>query len=954
MTRRALSSLLFAALVLGLIAGLSAIFQRTVLDHPGPLAFSYGEKNYELVEPMYLAILVITPLLLYGLRFSLADLPWQQQCASVCLRGLFFAALAVGLARPLTTTEQSKIATVFLVDVSDSVTDAAIEQARTTIHQAFDKKRAADEVRLISFADRPRLETLTAENGGDELVIPSVLDLRHTQPQLAAAKTADEENQEGDREASSARADDTKGTAVGTGGAGSDIQAALELGYGVFPPGYLKRAVLFSDGVETRGDLLSEANRARKFGVRLHSMPYTLPPPAEVAIRSLVLPDKVEIGEPFEIRAEIYSSRKNKARARLFQGEMLNGLDAVRDVELTPGLNELTFKSVVRFGGQVEYALKLDSLEADRFQQNNQVAVKLDVPGRPTVLYVEGQPQHSSYLTSALSSQQFDVDVRPPAAFPASLSEMSRYDMLILSDVPAEKVSLTSQDLIERYVRDVGGGFLFAGGERGFGLGGWSHTTLERLLPVRMDAERRKEMPSIAMALVIDRSGSMSGLPMEMAKAACSATVGTLRGDDLLEVIAFDASPIRYVKLQPARYRSRIQNEILQIDSGGGTALFPALDAAYQDLSVVQARKKHVILLTDGRADSQGIRDLVQAMVAEAITVTTVGLGDGADAELLRMIAENGGGRYHHVPDPNSLPRIFTRETEMISRQAAVEEWFPVQQTAPADFLAGIAIGSAPLLHGYVATQMKGPPAQQILASDQGEPILARWRVGLGHAVAWTSDVKNHWAVDWLRWSGFSKFFGQLVREHMRKKHEHEIDMKTTIVGDRVHAVVDALTPGERFDNGIVARLSVSNDSAEDRRELEMMQTAPGRYEADFRLDSHGSFSLRAEHLREQDDGSLKQIGVSYGHVAYPYPLEYASFEPDTERLTRAALATGGANRPEVELLFDPQGETIETHQELWSRAILAALVVFLFDLLVRRIRLFDRKFVARRKRPVQ
>src|SRR5690606_15888747 len=128
--------------------------------------------------------------------------------------------------------------------------------------------------------------------------------------------------------------------------------------------------------------------------------------------------------------------------------------------------------------------------------------------------------------------------------------------------------------------RDVGGGFLFAGGERGFGLGGWGHTTVERILPVRMDAERRKEMPSVAMALVIDRSGSMSGLPMEMAKAACRATVGTLQSDDLLEVIAFDSTPKRYVKLQPARYRSRIQSEIMQIQAGGGTSIFPALDTA--------------------------------------------------------------------------------------------------------------------------------------------------------------------------------------------------------------------------------------------------------------------------------------------------------------------------------------------------------------------------------------
>ncbi len=936
MTRtRRLNTVAFGATILALVAGLYWIFSKWVLERVDPLSATHDGKVYELQQPIYLGLLVATPLLLFGLRHSLADLPWQQRVLAVLLRVAFFAALALGLSRPVTTTEQRRVATVFLVDVSDSVTDESIEQARDRIEEAIAKLPGEAKLSLITFAERPRLEDLK-RGDDDNFTVPEVTALRH---QSDATST---------RPVAGGESPTAPANAMGDGGgAGSDIESALELAYGVFPPGYLKRALLFSDGVETRGDLLSVANRAKRFGVTLHTTPYTLPPPGEVAVTSLQLPDKVEIGEPFKIRAEVYSSRKNRARARLYQGEMLNGLDAVRQLELEPGVNEVEFSSVVRFGGEVDYSLKLDSIATDSFAQNNQVKEKLDVPGRPTILYVEGQPRRASYLQSALNAQQFDVDVRPASAFPASLPEMARYDMLILSDVPAEQVSLSAQDLIERYVRDLGGGFLMAGGEQGFGLGGWSHTTVERILPVRMDAERRKEMPSVALSLVIDRSGSMSGLPMEMAKAACSATVGTLQGDDMLEVIAFDATPKRYVKLQPARYRSRIQNEILQIQAGGGTAIFPALDAAYQDLSVVQARKKHVILLTDGRADSQGIRDLVQAMVAEAITVTTVGLGDSADADLLRMISEAGGGRYHHVPDPNSLPRIFTRETEMISRQAAVEEWFPVVQTGSADFLKGIAVNNAPLLHGYVATQMKGPPAQQVLASDQGEPILARWRVGLGQTLAWTSDVKNHWAVDWLRWPGFSRFFGQLVREHMRKKHERELDMTTTVVGDQVTAVVDAFTPDERFDNGITAKLYLRNEASGQSQELPMEQTAPGRYQADFRLDDYGSFTLEAEHLREQPDGSLKKIAVSYGHVSMPYPREYASFEADTERLERAARATGGRTNPTIEAVFDPGDEKIETHQELWSRSVLLALGIFLLDLLVRRVRVFDRKFVA-------
>ena len=301
----------------------------------------------------------------------------------------------------------------------------------------------------------------------------------------------------------------------------------------------------------------------------------------------------------------------------------------------------------------------------------------------------------------------------------------------------------------------------------------------------------------------------MMGLPMEMAKAAAKATVDILASNDLVSVIAFDTQPSRYVKMQAARNRTRIANDIARIQAGGGTEIFSALDAAFQDMTVTRARKKHVILLTDGQAPTTGIRDLVQAMIAESITVTTVGLGEEADEQLLRMIADVGGGRFHKVTDPNALPRIFTRETEMVARQAAVEEWFPVTQVAPADFLRGLDISTAPLLHGYVATRMKPAPAQLILQSDNAEPILARWRLGTGWSLAWTSDVKNLWAVEWLRWQGYGQFWGQLVREHMRTKHRRELDMQASVVDGQVHAVVDAFSADDRFENGLESTLTL-------------------------------------------------------------------------------------------------------------------------------------------------
>ncbi len=907
--RLAVSALLVALFVVMFVA-----YRRWVLHAPLPtLAVVRHGTTYEIASPKMLGVALVLPGLLWVLGKSLADLPWPQRVLSVALRFAFVALLGVALARLSRTATTQKVTTVFVVDVSESVTTESLADAVRLVDDARKELPKDDRLRLVTFARRPRVVELP-----EEPEAPFTIQ-RH----------------------------DPAGKPVVLG-AGTNVQAALQLAYGLFPPGYLKRVVLVTDGLETDGDALAEVARARELGVRVSTAATRRPPPPEIAIRELVLPPKVKVGEGFEVKADVYSSRAAKARARLFQGETLNGLGGVKELELAPGSNPVVFKSIVRVAGEVTYALELDELSADTFKENNRVSTTIDVPGRPTVLYVEGAQAHASYLQGALSAQQYDVEVRGPGAFPASQKELERFDFVILSDVPADRFGADAQALVEAYVRE-GGGFLYAGGEHGYALGGWRGTTMERILPVRMDGEPSKETPGVALSLVIDRSGSMAGTPMEMAKAAAKAAVDVLAPSDMVEVIAFDTAPIRAVKMQAARRRGRIAGEIAKIQPGGGTEIFPALDAAYQDLSVTAARRKHVILLTDGASPPAGIREVVAAMAAEGITVTTVGLGTSLDEGLLTMIKEVGGGRFHKVPDAANLPRIFTQETETVSRQAAQEDWFQPRLVGAASFLHGIDFAAVPNLHGFVKTQMKPAPAQEILESETGEPILARWRVGVGWSLAWTSDLKNRWAVEWLRWPVFSQVMGQLVREHMRQKQRREFDLKTELHGGEVHAVIDAFSSDDRFENGLDSTLTVVGPApSQEKRELPMKQTAPGRYEASFSLEKYGSFLLRAEHKRADGDKKTKSsAGVSYGYVNNPYPVEYARFEPDRGLLLRLAEGTGGRIDPSFAEARAPGDEKIVFHEALWSKAVLAAIVVFLLDLLVRRVRLFDRKVTA-------
>ena len=115
-----------------------------------------------------------------------------------------------------------------------------------------------------------------------------------------------------------------------------------------------------------------------------------------------------------------------------------------------------------------------------------------------------------------------------PKAYREILSELQGYECLVLSNTPATAMSIRQMDVIRTYVQDLGGGLVMLGGDQSFGLGGYYRTQLEEILPVRSNFEKEREKPSLAMVLVIDKSGSMGGQKIELAKDAAKAAVELL------------------------------------------------------------------------------------------------------------------------------------------------------------------------------------------------------------------------------------------------------------------------------------------------------------------------------------------------------------------------------------------------------------------------------------------
>jgi hypothetical protein len=189
----------------------------------------------------------------------------------------------------------------------------------------------------------------------------------------------------------------------------------------------------------------------------------------------------------------------------------------------------------------------------------------------------------------------------------------------------------------------------------------------------------------------------------------------------------------------------------------------------------------------------------------------------------------------------------------------------------------------------------------------------------------------------------------------MRQKRRQQLDMRAEIdtATGHVKASIDAIGGDDHFQNGLDGKLTIKGPQPNgETKTIGMRQTAPGRYESDFPLERFGSFLLHASLEKPLDEakggGKSVQIAESFGHVTNPYPREYLALAPDLVTLSRLAAATNATTSPEAKLVFDPQGDSVRDYQDLWPRFVAAAAALYLLDLFIRRVRIFDRKKTAR------
>jgi uncharacterized membrane protein len=811
---------------------------------------------------------------------------------ALALRGALVVVLLVTMLRPTLPRWVDRLNVVFLLDHSDSVSLVARERAYRFVSEAVRHLKSGDRHEVIVF--------------GEEAVVDQPLSSR---PSVDRPKAA-------------------------VNGRGTNIFQAIQLALATVTPGHANRIVMLTDGRQNAGNALSGAQAAKDSRADIFYVAAPLTFSQEVVAESMLLPQEVKYGEPFQAKVVAWSLKDTQARLSLFRNGEFLGSQIVR---LTAGKNVFAYRQALDQSGIHVYQAALD-VDGDTIEDNNRAVGTVVVRGRPQVLLADRDRSHAASLAAALRSQNIEVTVVDPPGIPKDIAGLQKYDGVVLSNVSSLKLTRPQMAQIRDYVRDHGGGLMMIGGEESFGLGGYYRTPIEEALPVTMEVKQKVEIPSLAVVLSIDRSGSMAMstdekvTKLDLAKEAAHLVVDLLDERNEVGVMSWDTEFIWDSPMRGARDKGAIHHAIATIKAGGGTDGYPALKESYQILFDRPALLKHVIFLSDGQMTRGDFAGLLRRMAKDKITVSTVAIGKDADVQLMVDIAKWGKGRFYYTEDSQTIPRIFTLETQLASKASLVEQPFKPQLTAPNhEAMQDINWKAVPPLGGYVATSVK-QNAELVLMSHQEDPVLATWRYGLGRAAAFTSDAKAKWGILWLRWGDFNKFWAQLTRWTLRSGSRSDTTAIVQRTDQTGEVVVDAVDGKGEFINFLDSQIGVVAPNRE-RSVVDLEQIGPGRYRGRFPAPQEGVYLVGMAQRKAE-----RVVGSQLAGLVVPYAQELRDLGVDETLLRELAELTGGSALQEPQDAFLKARRRSRIAVEIWPWLVGFVALMMVPDIALRRV----------------
>jgi hypothetical protein len=628
------------------------------------------------------------------------------------------------------------------------------------------------------------------------------------------------------------------------------------------------RVLLFTDGFATE-PLHEAAAQMQARGIPLDFRLLRDEKANDYRISRLNFPERVQIGEPFLISVTVRGAGDGTFPLVLRRnGQTLTEAT----VTLVNGLATVEFTDRIPRAGGYEYQAEIQP-ENDAHPGNNKASRWIEITGGPRLILATRYQDDP--LAKALSALDFTVEtVTDPGKLHPGLLSGAR--AVVLNNVPAYEVPTDFLKSLDFFVREQGGGLMMAGGEYSFGSGGYFQSPIDALLPVSMELKSEHRKLSVALAIVMDRSGSMSvgvaggKTKMDLANSGAADAINLLGPMDQICVFAVDSAPTTVIPLTRIGEKKKdLADRVRKVKSaGGGIFVYEGLKAGWNELKKSPAGTRHLILFADAQDSEEpgDYKKLIQTMTDNGCTISVIGLGTDKDVDsaLLDDIAKLGKGRIFFSNVPTDIPKIFAQETVTIARSAFIKDPVGTQATGRWAEISPKPFDWMKQADGYNLSYAREDATVSLVSTDQYlAPLVAHARRGLGRSAAVAFPLGGEHSQSVREWAGYGDFLQTMGRFLMGGETPPGIALRHRIDGTRL--TLDLLYDTETWSQKLTSmppKVRLLDD------------TVGGTVDIPWRRIAPGHFSL----TRDLNEGGVVRGAVQVGEHALAFgPLGVGS-----------------------------------------------------------------------------
>ena len=800
----------------------------------------------------------------------------------VRLVGLALCVLAVcGISVPVSHVKDT---TVFLVDLSES-NIANLTQMEQYVNRQVKNMPKNNQYAVVTF-------------GADVVVEQFLTDEKH-RSQILSAPEAEATN----------------------------LEEAVSAGLAMIPDHAAGRLVVLTDGKQTKGNVEHTASALAAKNVQLLSVLYEDTKQGNDAYMEQVeMPEYLYPGDSYSMTVTVESNYETDAKLQLLQGTKRV---SETTVHLNKGSNRFILKQKVTGTEAQQYTVRVKAPQ-DTCEKNNDYRVYATVDSQPKILVVSGTKEDSTHFLKLLDAAGCNYRKVSALSAPDTLKDMLQYKSIILENVYRADLPEGFLKNLKTYVKDYGCGLVACGGEDSFALGGYRDTELEKLLPVDMQLRGVNEKQNLAMVMVIDHSGSMSeqndeGTNLDLAIAAADAAVDQLDAKDEVGVVTFDDGYTWQVPLEKVTDKDKIKQSIETIDEGGGTTIKPAVRAALNEIKTSDAQLKHIVLLTDGQGETRNFEDIIKDCQDADVTLSTVAVGQASDTQLLKRLATQCNGRYYYSDLSTDIPKIFAQEVFLSGDTYLQNGRFSLKGNSSNAITKNLFSDGWPQIRGYVSASLKSGANMLLASAEKDDPILSVMQYGLGHTVAWNTDVANRWTAGLSQEKDYVQLWKRIVDYSAGNTSLGEDRVDVTTVNGTTKVVYYAKDYAEQTQVE-----AVYTDPDGKTHQVRLAASAPGTYEAELNTVVSGVYNLSVQ----RKNGKKIENAMTTAAVVQ-YSQEY-KFALTNDRFCAFINQYGNMLSPEKNIWKKLKASGREPFS-LTNLFLVLLLLVFLADIAMRR-----------------